>query len=473
MLMERWSTSKLYTDEDLVRAVDIVVSEDDEPYRSPFRRDYARLVHSPSFRRLQGKTQVFPPHESDFFRNRLTHSLEVAQIAKSIAIKVNNTSDLFKQQNQIDCDIVEAAALAHDLGHPPFGHNGERALDDCLKKCGGFEGNAQTFRIVSKLEKKQLNSSTLEGDSVATVDPRVGLNWTRRTLASIIKYDNVIASYRGENTALEKGIYGSEQTLFSAVKKSVCPTLKSGQKFKTIEASIMDLADDIAYSTYDLEDALKSGFVDLLDFIDAEQEIYERVAGKVAKALLKTVSADAVRLSLFELFDEKVGLSRSEKEGTTLKGLLLNQTVRSYTESGYLRTGLTSELVRQFLKAVEVTSNESTPVLSSVKLAPKEEMQVECLKHFTFEIMIMSPRLRVAEGRGYDVVKGIFNKLAVEPKGYLFMPLDCRKLHQLQKDEGDKQRVIADFIAGMTDRYAVEYYGRLVSDSPASIFKDL
>lgn len=127
---------------------------DNSKSRSPYRRDYARLIHSPSFRRLQGKTQLYPGHESDFFRNRLTHSLEVAQIAKGIALRLN-FEEPFLQANPIDCDLVEFAALAHDLGHPPFGHNGERALDDCMKQWGGFEGNAQTLRILTVMEKKK------------------------------------------------------------------------------------------------------------------------------------------------------------------------------------------------------------------------------------------------------------------------------------------------------------------------------
>ena len=146
---------RLYAAGDRERVVPAAVPTDaQERYRTQWRRDYARLIHSAAFRRLQGKTQLFPGGHSDFFRNRLTHSLEVAQIAKSIAIKINNTYSYFKQNN-IDTDLVETAALAHDLGHPPFGHNGEAALNDCMRCAGGFEGNAQTLRILAKLEKRQ------------------------------------------------------------------------------------------------------------------------------------------------------------------------------------------------------------------------------------------------------------------------------------------------------------------------------
>jgi len=140
----------LYTTKDYER----IVTVEEETHREPFRRDNGRLIHSAVFRRLQGKTQLFPCYESDFFRNRLTHSLEVSQIAKGIAEQINSTHQYFKK-NPIDRDLVETAALAHDLGHPPFGHNGEKALDDMMKEYGGFEGNAQTLRILTKLEKKK------------------------------------------------------------------------------------------------------------------------------------------------------------------------------------------------------------------------------------------------------------------------------------------------------------------------------
>ena len=146
-------------------------------YRSPWRRDYSRVVHSAAFRKLQGKTQLFPGHESDFFRNRLTHSLEVAQVAKTIALRINATNDYFRE-NPIDLDIVETAGLAHDLGHPPFGHNGEQALDKCMHDTGGFEGNAQTLRILGKLVKRDTPSRKGQPVDKAGRDVRAGLNLT-------------------------------------------------------------------------------------------------------------------------------------------------------------------------------------------------------------------------------------------------------------------------------------------------------
>ena len=186
----------LYSEADRERVAEVPKIAPDEPYRSPWRRDIARLIHCPSFRRLQGKMQVFPGADSDFFRNRLTHTLEVAQIAKSIAIKLNATNEHFAEaDNKINPDLVEFAALAHDLGHPPFGHNGENALDELMNDFGGFEGNAQTLHILAKVEKKEVLSKIDEEFVPIALDGsdlRCGLNLTYRSLASVLKYDKCI-----------------------------------------------------------------------------------------------------------------------------------------------------------------------------------------------------------------------------------------------------------------------------------------
>src|SRR5690606_9692054 len=181
------TTPPLYSARDFGRVTKPTKGDDFEPFRSPIWRDRARLIHSASFRRLQGKTQVFAGHEGDFFRNRLSHSLEVAQIAKSIAMRLNATSSHFAADHmKLDLDLIELAGLAHDLGHPPFGHNGEYALDKCMADHGGFEGNAQTLRILSRLEKKETRNGEYAPLSEGR-DVRLGLNLTFRSLASILK----------------------------------------------------------------------------------------------------------------------------------------------------------------------------------------------------------------------------------------------------------------------------------------------
>lgn len=211
----------LYNDGDRERVVAVDAHGEEQDYRQCWRRDYARLIHSAAFRRLQGKTQLFPGIESDYFRNRLTHSLEAAQIAKSIAIRLNYVEDFLKVPgNAIEPDITEVAALCHDVGHPPFGHNGERALDECMKSFGGFEGNAQTLRILARLEKRE-NPCGDPAGFTGPKDDRCGLNLTARILASTLKYDNRIAFQRRDTDPLDKGYYEIESDVVSWFKLKV------------------------------------------------------------------------------------------------------------------------------------------------------------------------------------------------------------------------------------------------------------
>ena len=259
------------------------VLESDEPGRGAFRKDFARLLHAPAFRRLQGKTQLFPGVESDFFRNRLTHSLEVAQIACGIAARLNATSvqDAFAGAS-INEDLVEFAAIAHDLGHPPFGHNGELALDELMREHGGFEGNAQTLRILAAVERKLVKVGS------NAVESRFGLDLTYRSLAAVLKYDRLIKPVRTRRADLSKGYYSSEAELVREIKQRVAPGLHAGGTFKTIECAIMDIADDIAYSTYDLEDSLHAGFVTPLSLAESlanNPSVQAEVTRKTNKAL--------------------------------------------------------------------------------------------------------------------------------------------------------------------------------------------
>ena len=282
------SQQGFYQAGDYGRVVEIPDSGSAEPYRTGFRRDFARIVHTPAFRRLQRKTQLFPGDESDFFRNRMTHSLEVAQIAKSIAIRLNYTieQDRGPQVGAIDTDLVELVSLAHDLGHPPFGHTGEQALHEKMHAVGGFEGNAQTLRILSRLEKRQTRGADFV-EFANDKDLRAGLNLSFRSLAGILKYDAQIPRIK-ETPTLSKGYYASEADLVQAIKRAVLGKHfgKFDGEFKVIEMQIMDLADDIAYSTYDFEDALKAGFASPLDLL--QQLNNPEVRDPVAKKLFKT-----------------------------------------------------------------------------------------------------------------------------------------------------------------------------------------
>ncbi|WP_432284405.1 dNTP triphosphohydrolase [Aminobacter sp. BA135] len=481
----------LYSESDYGRLLD---TQNAEKYRDEWRRDYARLIHSAGFRRLQGKTQVFPGHEGDFFRNRLTHSLEVAQIAKSIAIRLNATHKLFRSKSQkIAPDLVEFAGLAHDLGHPPFGHNGEEALDECMREHnGGFEGNAQTLRILSRLEKKVTLNSDLRAFS-EEIDQRCGLNLTYRSLASILKYDSPIpircadrAEDRQNNVA--KGYYEADSELVGKIKEKIVGEAFTG-KFKTVECSIMDIADDIAYSTYDLEDVFKSGFLSPLELFALDDSIYESVVKTINKRLSNqypeikmSIGVKDVHEILHDVFSdlftfgtEQIKILKSRTSSNEYKKMYFSvdaqQRSRRYAEDGYSRTAFTSNLVQAFIQGVEVKENGEYPQLHNVRLEVRTFIVVEVLKNITYEAVIRAPALQVVEYRGKDIVKKIFGAIN-EKGGDRLLPKDFREVYR-NGDELNRCRTICDFIAGMTDRYAIEFYSRLFGANGMTMHKPL
>lgn len=477
----------IYSKGDCRREQEIPLSTgfEKEEYRSEFRRDFSRLLHSPCFRRLQGKTQLYPGLESDFFRNRLTHSLEVAQIAKSIAFRINNRfKDPQKQPVFIDPDICEFAGIAHDLGHPPFGHQGEEALDECMRNFGGFEGNAQTLRILTKVEKRVKSDDVDNG-----AEFRLGLNLTYRSLASILKYDNVIPQTKSERDSKHKnkpikGYYKTEEKIVNSIKKSVLGTKKvSNSKFKTVECQIMDIADDIAYSTYDLEDGLKAGFYNPVDILFSDNDLFKRIAKKISHTMNKKYSATEVKDVLLGIFKEifatkfEGSISDLKKiEGDILTDLAIqlsqiyHNASKQLANDGYLRADFTSKLVGEFIRGIQFEYDTQNPSLSKVFLDSGIRLKVEVLKTYTYESQILSPRLKVAEFRGKEIVREIF-KVISEDEGWRLMPYDYQRLFHYFSSTNEKMRVICDFISGMTDRYAIEFYGRLKSESPETIFK--
>ena len=484
----------MYSPSDRAREAGVIEHGEPEPHRSPWRRDYARLIHSSAFRRLQGKTQVFPGHESDFFRNRLTHSLEVAQIAKSIAIRLNATSSLFSSKKvKIEPDIVEFAGLAHDLGHPPFGHNGEVALDECMREHGGFEGNAQTLHILAKLEKKSTiaDPESFIPFSAAGIDQRCGLNLTYRSLAAILKYDELIPIKSddrpaGKKKKVIKGYYKSEENLVRKIKEAVVGA-SSVIEFKTIECSIMDIADDIAYSTYDLEDIFKSGFLKPLDLFNLDVSIFENVVKTINERIEKQYKVServtyedvyvilfSVFQDIFSVYDDDVTLLNAPNVTNERKKLTLSVMAQSWSntiaENGYFRTDFTATLIQKFMDGVEVVKNKDHPQLHKARLNLKTFIMVEVLKNIAYEAVIRSPTLQVVEFRGKDIVKKIFKAL-VEDDGNWLLPRDYRELYNACEAEADKYRVICDFIAGMTDRYAVEFYSRLYGANGLTMHK--
>jgi len=360
---------KLYQDSDYIRLSGANgVDEKRERGWGAFKKDYARLLHAPSFRRLQGKTQLFPGIESDFFRNRLTHSLEVAQIACGIATSVNEKFADALSGNEIDPDLVQFAAIAHDLGHPPFGHNGEKALDELMREYGGFEGNAQTLRILTAVERKLVRANGEDSSEF-------GLNLTFRALASVLKYDKPIEFQRPSSDELRKGYYQSEANLVQRVKQAVAPGYW-GEKFKTIECSIMDLADDVAYSTYDLEDSLHANFVSpysLLYALRANEAVKSEVLRKCNKALKESGyeelgHADDLTDAVREIFKGLLDGPKPDSPGADDRDLHLWASNRMLNENSLVRTQFTAERVGRLIDSVELVINKDFPQLSSVRL---------------------------------------------------------------------------------------------------------
>jgi len=216
--------------------------------RTEFARDRARVTHSSALRRLGAKTQVLQPGSGDFARTRLTHSLEVAQVGREMAVEFG-----------IDPDIVDTACLAHDLGHPPFGHNGEKALNEWAKDFGGFEGNAQTLRLLTRIEQKVYSQ-----DGVA-----FGLNLTRASLDASCKYPwtrEFAIQDSGADRSIKFGVYEDEVPVFEWLRQG------SKDRVKCFEAQIMDFSDDVAYSVHDFEDAVVEGFIKLEELSNSGQE---------------------------------------------------------------------------------------------------------------------------------------------------------------------------------------------------------
>lgn len=243
-----WNLPAGYTPDDSERWVPEIHPFQD---RTPFERDRARVLHSSALRRLGAKTQVMNPDTDDFVRTRLTHSLEVAQVGREVGRMLG-----------CDPDVVDTACLSHDLGHPPFGHNGERALNKIAAHMGGFEGNAQTLRLLSRLEPKV----------IAEHDVSAGLNLTRVSLDATCKYPwtRTDAPRRADGTQTHKfGVYEDDLPVFEWFREGARDAGVESQR-KCLEAQVMDLADDISYSVHDVEDAVFGGHVQLEQLREAK-----------------------------------------------------------------------------------------------------------------------------------------------------------------------------------------------------------
>jgi dGTPase len=308
-----------------------------------------------------------------------------------------------------------------------------------------------------------------------------------RSLASVLKYDKQIPVKRKSDAPSArkpvKGYYHTEHALVQSLKRHVAP--HSSGAFRTIECSIMDVADDIAYSTYDIEDSFKAGFLSPAKLLSASDTIKRRVAKNVSSRL-RTIygvrpseemrySIDDMIAKMIEMFGPLLEVPSVEFERKIGNSIVLNYAIGTsiftasdeMTTNGYLRTSFTAGLVGQFIRNVELKkSNELS--LSTARLDVETFKLVETLKEFAFDSLIDSPRLKLAEQRGFEIIEKIFKSLVENPS---LLPEDWGEIFEGSRNDIDRRRVVCDYVAGMTDRYCVEMYARLTGTDPVTIYK--
>jgi dGTPase len=348
-------------------------------YRSEFQRDRDRIIHSKAFRRLEYKTQVFVNHEGDLYRTRLTHSLEVAQVACAVARNMG-----------LNEDLTEAIALAHDLGHTPFGHAGQDALNACMKEYGGFEHNLQSLRVVDQLET-----------SYAEFD---GLNLTFETREGILKHCSV-------KNAAELGDVGER-----FINKT----------FPSLEAQLANLADEIAYNNHDIDDGVRSGLITVQQLCEVPLfcKTYDEVTARYPQLEERRLVHEIARR-------------------------LIGQMVIDLTETS------TAMIQNAAVNSIDEVRNYSSPLIrySADLLVQKNE-----LKRFLHQNLYMHPTVYRMAWKADKIISTLFSIYMNDTK---LLPAKYQQLIQSTPDNDIHQaRVIADYIAGMTDRYAMREYGQ-------------
>lgn len=406
--------------------VERYVEESHSSARSPFVRDRARVLHSSGWRRLAAKTQVLSPTSGiDFARNRLTHSLEVAQIGRELATALG-----------LDEDVVDTACLAHDIGHPPFGHNGERALDTWMRGHGGFEGNAQTLRVLVRLEAKRLLPN---GSSV-------GLNLTRATLDATCKYPwSLEEAVRGRNEGSEHspkfGYFLDDEPVFRWLREGSIGTAQCA------ESQVMDLSDDIAYSVHDFEDAIVSGNIDpeILSSRSGHEHLIEQVHDWAGPTFTHDGLAAAYE-RLEALPTWVYSWSGSRAHHAQLKDF-------------------TSDVIGRFARAaVQATQDEA-----GAKQVARYGAEIHVPEHVLEEIAVLkgivatyvmaSGRRQPTYKRQRELLTDLLEKLWETGTLHLEPPFAADLA--AATSETQAKRVIVDQVASLTDQSAISWYERL------------
>ncbi|KWV58826.1 hypothetical protein AS026_29565 [Rhizobium altiplani] len=398
--------------------------------RNDFERDRDRILYSTAFHRLAGITQVVRAGEQEVFHNRQQHTLKVAQVGRRLAQRCIDEYPKFA--SVIDAEVVEAACLAHDLGHPPFGHVGESLLDQLVSgdDQDGFEGNAQTFRILTTLALRFPEHN--------------GLNLTRATLAATLKYP-WLRDRKDKNKTFKWSAYKVDAEAFVFVRK-----FHGGDK-RTVEAALMDWADDIAYSVHDLEDFHRCGAIPWIEVFGAHDQIVDAAAEKWHNAPpnAEQLLSDSLH-RLFEFFNQ------------FYDSLLYERYVGSKDQRLQLRN-LTSTLIGRFIKAAEVVSPEE------VRIGEDEQTTVILLKQIFREFIIKSPPLIAQQHGQKNILRSLYEAIYSESKGTYptFLPVKLRYLWEIAEE--NVARFTADCVASLTEKEVVGMYGRLYGTSDSSV----
>lgn len=417
--------------------------------RDEYEKDYARLIQSPAFRRLQGKSQVFGAGSGDYYRTRLTHSIEVSQIAREVARKLVKTYGFLSRKEHpglmLEPEVVECASLAHDLGHPPFGHKGEEVLNRHLLEEHGlkFEGNAQNFRLLMFLEKRAGSDS--------------GLDLTASVLLAVNKYPYCI-----DDPDRTKGVYRSEWEGIDYLRG----LWRMPAGCATLEAQLMDLCDDIAYSTHDLEDGMRAGKIQM------DRSFFED--DRVIRSLMTEIVNDTTNKS--KMWDQVDLYAMVQR----VLILYLEQWERLYAENGgepsRARREIKAQWVGRFASQVGIIDDPAAGWKRVTFIRDGVEdlellRTMEILKKLAWVTLIQDFRVQRLHKRSEVMIGRLWDSFKEYEEGRLIIPPDWLESYERQKSKWPWERLVADYLSGMTDAYAEKVYAEFFASRSGSIYE--